>query len=190
MVPKAFFDCRRALDTLYFNSAQHSASVVAPNDKKPCTVPQATTAARQDIWLISFWMRQTEGSSPRNTWAHFLFCFVLFDIVICVISWLPLPVCLCRKLHGEMGEPHHVLCGQCVCSCRLIIDTHTHPLHAFTHPYIPAPEHQWPKTGMQSAPADSRGLPSAIQFTRFPAFLCMKTLSPWCIYRVVSHQCF
>lgn len=79
-------------------------------------------------------MRQTEGSSPRNTWAHSLFCFVLFcsDIVICVISWLPLPVCLCRKLHSEMGEPHHVLCGQCVCSCRLIIDTHTPITHLYT----------------------------------------------------------
>lgn len=100
-------------------------------------------------------MRQTEGSSPRNTWAHSLFCFVLFcsDIVICVISWLPLPVCLCRKLHSEMGEPHHVLCGQCVCSCRLIIDTHT----PITHLYTPLHTCAWtPVTKDRDAERTSR----------------------------------
>lgn len=81
--------------------------------------------------------------------SFYLFCSPSF---VEVSNWSPLPVCARRKLHGEMGEPHHVLRGQRVCSGCLIS-------HTQTHTQTPT---LWPKKGVQCVPANSRGAQSAI----------------------------
>lgn len=51
------------------------------------------------------WERHTLTCSVQKTTRWDLVCF------------------LCRKLHREMGESQHVLCGQCVCCCHRIGNT-------------------------------------------------------------------
>lgn len=82
-----------------------------------------------------------------------IFCSLLSHVLI--LS--PLTFCLCRKLHCEMGKPHHVLCGQCVCCGCLIGDTHTH-IYCIN-------DHHYRQRGVQCVPVNSRGPPSATKST-------------------------
>lgn len=101
-----------------------------------------------------------------------------------------------RKLHCEMGEPHHVLCGQRVrrghrvgrvptnstsateeCSeLPLTAEGSQVPqIHHPKQPFAPSQNHPW---GSQSY----SGL--------YPAFICMQLLRFYCIYLLAPLQCF
>lgn len=101
-------------------------------------------------------MRQTEGSSPRNTWAHSLFCFVLFrHCHLC--NQLASTSCLSLQEAAQWDGRTAPCIVWSVCLQLPFNNRHTHTHTPITHLYTPLHTCAWtPVTKDRDAERTSR----------------------------------